>query len=51
MSTWPMGVSVRRRFAVNNIVLFIPVAAQILGASESLQKVMEGLQKAVSGQS
>lgn len=51
MSTWPLGVSVRRRFAVNNIVLFIPVAAQLLGASESLQKILEGLQKAVTGQS
>jgi hypothetical protein len=51
MPTWPVGVRVRRRFALSNILLFIPVVAQALGAPESWLNILEDLQQALSGQS
>ena len=50
MSTWPVDKRIRRRFALNNLILFIPVLAQLLGAPNSWQHFLENLQKALSGQ-
>jgi len=50
MPTWPVDKRIRRRFAVNNLILFIPVIAQLLGAPDSWQHFLENLQKAISGQ-
>ena len=35
MPTWPVDKRIQRRFALNNLILFIPVLAQLLGASSS----------------
>lgn len=51
MPTWPVDNRIRRRFALNNLFLFIPVAAQVLGASSSWQNLLENVQKIFSGQS
>lgn len=50
MPTWPVDKRIQRRFALNNLILFIPVIAQLLGASNSLQHFLENLQNALSGQ-
>jgi hypothetical protein len=49
MQTWPVDKSVQRRFAVNNLILFVPVVAQVLGAPGSWQDFLANLQKAFSG--
>jgi hypothetical protein len=51
MPTWPVSVRVRRRFTLNNLILLVPVLAQALGAPDSLQHLLDGLQKALTGQS
>lgn len=50
MPTWPVDKRIQRRFALNNLILFIPVLAQLLGASSSWQHFLENLQKSLSGQ-
>ncbi len=50
MPTWPVDKRIQRRFALNNLILFIPVIAQLLGAPSSWQHFLENLQKALSGQ-
>ena len=50
MPTWPVDKRIQRRFALNNIILFIPVIAQLLGTPGSWQHFLENLQKALSGQ-
>jgi hypothetical protein len=49
MPVWPVNTRIRRRFGLNNALLLVPVFAQLLGASESTQKLLDNLQKAVSG--
>jgi hypothetical protein len=51
MPTWPVDTRIRRRFALNNLILFVPVIAQVLGAPSSWQHFLEDLQKVFSGQS
>ena len=50
MPTWPVDKRIQRRFALNNLVLFIPVIAQLLGAPSGWQHFVENLQRALSGQ-
>jgi hypothetical protein len=50
MRTWPVDARIRRRFATGNLALFVPVVAQALGAPDSWQRLLEALQKAVTGQ-
>ncbi len=50
MPTWPVDKRIQRRFALSNLILFIPVIAQLLGAPSSWQHFLENLQKALSGQ-
>jgi hypothetical protein len=50
MPTWPVDKRIQRRFALNNLLLFIPVIAQVVGASSSWQHFLEGLHKALSRQ-
>ena len=49
MPTWPVSVRVRRRFALNNLILLIPVIAQLIGAPDSLQRLLDTLEKALTG--
>jgi hypothetical protein len=49
MPTWPVDKRIQRRFALNNLILFIPVFAQLLGAPSSWQHFLENLQKSLSG--
>jgi hypothetical protein len=50
MPTWPVDTSIRRRFAVNNLLLFVPVIAQVLGAPGSVQNLLDNVQKVFTGQ-
>jgi hypothetical protein len=50
MPTWPVDKRIQRRFALNNLILFVPVIAQLLGAPDSWQHFIDNLQKAISGQ-
>lgn len=50
MRTWPIDIRIRRRFALSNTALFIPVLAQVLGAPDSWQQLLDAVQKVVSGQ-
>jgi len=50
MPTWPVDTSLRRRFAVNNLLLLVPVVAQVLGAPGSLQNLLDNVQKVFTGQ-
>jgi hypothetical protein len=50
MPTWPVSTRVRRRLALNNLILLIPVIAQLLGAPDSLQHLLDTLQKVITGQ-
>jgi len=50
MRTWPVDVRIRRRFALNNLALFIPVISQAVNAPESWQRFLDSVQKALSGQ-
>ncbi|GAA4617215.1 hypothetical protein GCM10023195_76740 [Actinoallomurus liliacearum] len=49
MPTWPVSTRVRRRLALNNVILLTPVVAQILGAPDSLQHLLDALQKVITG--
>ncbi len=49
MPTWPVDKRIKQRFALNNLMLFIPVFAQLLGAPSSWQHFLENLQKSLSG--
>lgn len=49
MRTWPVDVRIRRRFAAGNVVLFLPVIGQMLGAPDPWQRFLEAVQKAVTG--
>jgi hypothetical protein len=46
MPTWPVDARLRRRFQVNNALLLLPVAGQLLGFSVFWQKIAENLQTA-----
>jgi hypothetical protein len=50
MPTWPVDKRIQKRFAINNLILFVPIVAQVLGAPNSWQNFLENLQKAFSGQ-
>jgi hypothetical protein len=50
MPTWPVDTSIRRRFAVTNLLLLVPVVAQILGAPGSVQNLLDNVQKVFTGQ-
>lgn len=50
MPTWPVSARVRRRLTVNHVILLIPVIAQLLGAPDSLQHLLDALQKIITGQ-
>jgi hypothetical protein len=43
MPTWPVNVRLRRRFAINNLVLLIPIALQALGLSQQWQQLSQGV--------
>lgn len=49
MPVWPVDVRLRRRFGFNNALLLIPVFAQLLGASEGTQKLLENIQNFLAG--
>jgi hypothetical protein len=49
-STWPVDKRVQHRFELNNLLLLIPVAAQLLGTVSTWQHFLESLQKVFSGQ-
>lgn len=49
MPTWPVDMRLRRRFGIRNVVLLAPVAAEMLGADQSTQDLLERLQKILSG--
>jgi hypothetical protein len=49
MPTWPVDTRIRRRFALNNLLLFVPVIAQVVGAPGSWQNFLDNVQKALSG--
>jgi len=51
MPTWPVDKRIQRRFALNNLLLLIPVIAQVLHAPSSWQNLLENVQKLFSGQS
>jgi hypothetical protein len=51
MPTWPVDTTIRRRFAVNNLLLLVPVVAQVLGAPGSVQNLLDNVQKVFTGQS
>jgi len=48
MPTWPVDVKIRRRFGLRNALLVAPALAQLLGASQATQNLIESLQKALS---
>jgi hypothetical protein len=50
MPTWPVDTTIRRRFAANNLLLLIPVVAQVLGAPGSMQNLLDNVQKVFTGQ-
>ncbi len=46
MPTWPIDASIRRRFTLNNLALFLPLIGQLVGNSQiwnSLEKIIDGL--------
>lgn len=43
MPTWPVDKRIQRQFALNNLLLFIPVIAQVLGAPSSWQHFLDSL--------
>jgi len=45
MPTWPVDARVRRRFTLNNVVLFLPLITQSIHLSGGWQKALEELQK------
>jgi hypothetical protein len=49
MPTWPVDVRIRRRFALNNAALLIPVVTNVIGASGPWQAAADGLQRWLSG--
>lgn len=51
MPTWPVDGRVRRRFGLGNVVLVLPVLAQVLGASQGLQEALGALGRVLSGAS
>lgn len=50
MPTWPVDKPIRRRFALKNLFLFVPVIAQVLSAPSAWQNFFENLHKIFSGQ-
>ncbi|HEV7826728.1 MAG TPA: hypothetical protein VGP02_17685 [Mycobacteriales bacterium] len=49
MPTWPVDVRIRRRFALNNAALLIPVVTNVVGASKPWQTIADALQRWLSG--
>jgi hypothetical protein len=49
MSTWPIDAGTRRRFGIRNMVLLLPVLAQVLGASQLTQDLLDTIRKMLSG--
>lgn len=45
MPTWPVDNRLRRNFGIRNIILFVPIAVQVFGASQDTQDLLEWLQK------
>ena len=43
MPTWPVTPQLRRRFTGENVVLLLPVLAQLLGLGEPWQQFLEAL--------
>lgn len=43
MPTWPVDVSIRRRFTVNNLLLLLPMVTQALGLKGPWTRLLEGL--------
>jgi len=41
--TWPVDIGVRRRFAVNNLVVVVPILLRLLGLSDGWQKLWSAL--------
>jgi hypothetical protein len=50
MPTWPVSARVRRRLAVNNLVLLLPVIGQLFDAPDAVQHLLDALQKVITGQ-
>ncbi|MGH3930316.1 MAG: hypothetical protein ACRDTF_10110, partial [Pseudonocardiaceae bacterium] len=48
MPTWPVDIKIRRRFGLRNALLVAPALAQVFGASQLSQNLIENLQKALS---
>jgi hypothetical protein len=49
MPTWPVSAPMRRRFAVRNVVLFLPIVANALSAPKSWQGLLDQVSKTISG--
>ncbi len=49
MPTRPVSPTMRRRFAVRNVVLFLPVVANALSAPKSWQGLLDQVSKTISG--
>jgi MFS family permease len=49
MATWPVDARMRRRFGIRNLVLLLPVFAQVVGASKPTQDLLDVVRKALSG--
>lgn len=49
MPTWPVDDRIRRRFGLGNVLLVLPVLAQILDASQGTQELLDQLSKVISG--
>lgn len=49
MPTWPVDGKLRRRFGLRNALLVAPALAQLFGASQATQNLIENLQKALVG--
>jgi hypothetical protein len=49
MPTWPVDTRVRRRFAVNNLVVLTPVVLQALGISDAWSQFWSSIANAIGG--
>lgn len=43
LPTWPIDQRTRRRFTLNNLAMFLPLAAQLIGATAPWQRLADGL--------
>lgn len=46
--TWPVDQSTRRRFTVSNLLMFLPVVVQMIGATAPWQRLAETIERFVS---